>query len=98
MTVTVYGASDDLIEIEGDIREEFQWYGGEPAILGFSDGTLLSIQWGRTWRIDRIARGYNTKISVERADEDDDDKYTDRATIDADIKWVVFGTEYREQK
>ena len=25
-TITITGASDDLIEIGGDIREEFNWY------------------------------------------------------------------------
>jgi len=37
----VYGASDDLIEIKGDIREEFSRYDSEGDYLAFSDGTVL---------------------------------------------------------
>lgn len=36
----IYGYSDDLIEVEGDIEEEFNVNEGA-AFIGFSDGTLL---------------------------------------------------------
>lgn len=30
MKITIYGASDDLIEFEGDIYDEFNWYDTDP--------------------------------------------------------------------
>lgn len=96
MTVTVYGSSDDLIEIEGDIREEFYAPTEGPAMLGFSDGTLLSIEYNSdgVWKITRRDRGHSTKLSIDYAEGPDTDNYSDRATIDADIKWVVMGTNW----
>jgi len=96
MTVSVYGASDDLIEVDGDIREEFGWYPSDddkPALLAFSDGTVLRIVFGEAgiWRITPAARGTAT-LTVEQAAEDDDSG-TDKATLDGDVRWVVLGTD-----
>ncbi len=52
--VIVYGASDDLIEVEGAIREEFTANrDGEANLLAFSDGTLLEVTYtdAGIWRI-----------------------------------------------
>ncbi len=44
MGTEVFGHSDDLIELEGDLSEEF--IGGEkPCLLIFSDGTVLTIKY-----------------------------------------------------
>lgn len=41
MSLTIYGASDDLIEVEGSIREEFQCYSGNGEItIASSDGAM----------------------------------------------------------
>jgi hypothetical protein len=57
--IEIYGSSDDLVEIEGGIDEEFPADGAGPHYLAFSDGTLLSIDYGREgiWRINRLATG-----------------------------------------
>jgi len=48
MTTTVYGASDDLIEVAGDIYEEFNPAAGhddgESDLLTFSNGVVLGIR------------------------------------------------------
>ena len=51
MRLTIYGASADLIEVDGDYREEFNHYdscddNAKPAYLAFADGTVLSITYG----------------------------------------------------
>lgn len=59
----IYGASDDLIELEGQITEEFNHcdnYGEHVmAILAFSDGTLLEVDYDKDgiWRIKTLAQG-----------------------------------------
>lgn len=94
--ITIYGASDDLIEIEGAIGEEFNHSTENPAYLGFSDGTLLSVTYGAgnfaMWRITPIRYGTAKYSKVEATDEDKD--YSDRVTLDGDIKWVVCGDSY----
>lgn len=95
MTITITGASDDLIEIDGDIREEFPYTehsttpgGGD--LLAFSDGTVLRIKFdiNGVWRITPVARGTGN-LRIEQAAEDDADDRTDAATVDA--AWVVHG-------
>ena len=92
--VTVYGASDDLIEIEGDIREEFYADSELPSWLAFSDGTVLRIQYmdDGIWRINRDRSGAAAYSKVE-AGSADDDNYSDRVTLAGKIEWVVRGTD-----
>lgn len=51
MATKVYGASDDLIEFDGDLRGEVGCYGTDEkehgVLVVFSDGTLLDIQYGK---------------------------------------------------
>ena len=91
-TVTIYGASDDLIEIEGDIREEISPEGDEPTKLAFSDGTVLSILYDSDgcWRVHRVMQGTATLNKTE-AEGPDTKNYSDRVTLIGDIKWVVAG-------
>lgn len=97
MFLTVFGASDDLIEVEGDIREEFNALSDDRAnYLAFSDGTLLSIDYTRAgiWRIAPIALGTAEVTITQAVDDGDDDKYSDVASISGDIKWVARAGEY----
>jgi hypothetical protein len=97
MPITVYGASDDLIEVEGDISEEFNYTGinsrpedDEGDLLAFSDGTVLRIKFDHVrggWRITPVVRGASNPV-IEQAAEDEEDA-TDKATLDA--AWVVHG-------
>lgn len=81
-SVSVRGASDDLIEVEGDLREEFNFYSSEEKYSGwlaFSDGTLASIAYDGFWRMHVFFEGKDTKITLERADG-------------SPIKWVTFAS------
>lgn len=92
-TVTVYGASDDLIEVEGDLKEEFSGYEGTH-YLAFSDGTLLSVKYddGGLWRINRLVQGSAACVKVEATDPEDD--YSDKVTLTGALAWVVCGKEH----
>lgn len=88
--VTVYGASDDLIEVEGDLSEEFGCYDLDEGFLAFGDGTLLSVKYDGFWRFHVIRKGDGTVTKVEATDEDTD--YSDKVTIEWDgPKFVLFG-------
>jgi hypothetical protein len=94
-TIKIYGASDDLIEIDGDIREEFNHYNeDDPFYLAFSDGTALSINYNNDgfWRINRLAIGSAEYSKHEGMYEDGD--YSDIVTLKGDIKWAVGGKNF----
>lgn len=93
MSITVYGASDDTICIDGDISEEFPWTApgyGQPTgdLLAFSDGTILRIRFddAGVWRITPVVEGAG-RLVIGQATED---QYTDRAHLDG-ATWVVHG-------
>ena len=100
MSITVYGASDDLIEVEGDLSEEWSplsdGASDDGGLLAFSDGTVLRVAYtdDGVWRVTPLSRGSATMTKTEAVDADDDN-YSDRVTLDGDIRWVVFGSEYK---
>lgn len=98
--LTIYGASDDLIEIEGDIDEEFNYdarFPGDEDVkqyLAFSDGTLLTSRYDDDgiWRFGLLATGRANFSKVEGADND----HSDRVTLDlpdGEFTWVVYGSQ-----
>jgi hypothetical protein len=95
MSVTVYGASDDLIEVVGDIREEFPWHAADgTAFLGFSNGVVLRVAFSISgvWRIVPVAG--TDLVQVTQCPEGDEDNYSDRATVSGDVAWVVCGSSW----
>ena len=95
MSIEVYGSSDDLVEIEGDIREEFSLLGDEGGYLAFSNGVVLSVEYGHggVWRIAPMSAP-DDRVSIVQAPADDDDNYSDRATVRGDVFWVVYGSYF----
>jgi hypothetical protein len=93
--IKVNAASDDQIEISGDIDEAFYANGDDKQnILVFSDGTILSITYTveGMWRINRLVKGV-AGYSKEEAD-DEETNYSDKVILEGHIDWVVFGSEY----
>ena len=92
MKVEIYGWSDDLIEVEGAIREEFDGMDDEH-FIAFSDGTVLAIEYTNAgiWRINRVEAGTATYSKVEGTDAEDN--YSDRVTLEGDLRWAVCGAE-----
>lgn len=90
-TVTVYGASDDLIEIEGDLNEEFNPDSDDQGTwLIFGDGTVLDIRYDDfgVWRITRPHSGTAEMVKDEDPGNDED-RYSDRVTLTGDLRWVI---------
>lgn len=59
----VYGHSDDLIEIDGDVREEFYANYGEPTFLSIGN-TELSVEYTNDgeWRIHVVDQGAHDTV------------------------------------
>ena len=104
--VTIYGASDDLIEVDGSIYEEFSALHGRVdddgtgGLLAFSDGTVLDVVYDHNgvWRINRLAAGTADYSKVEAPPEEEDGNYSDRVTLTGAIHWCVYGSEMAKAK
>ena len=98
--IKINGASDDLIEVEGDVTEEisFKDNGEGGDLLAFSNGTVLRIDYANpdyanpgVWRITPVIHGVG-RFVLTQCPEGDDNNYSDIAEIhDANITWVVHG-------
>ena len=95
--IKIYGASDDLIEIEGDIREELTYNeNAENNYLAFSDGTVVSIFYDNdgVWRITPTIIGRAKYQKTFEAVSGDDERYSDEVVLEGeDIQWVIHGEE-----
>ncbi len=96
--IKVYGHSDDCIEVEGDIEDEFNYNYSEDdptaKFLSFSDGTVIKVTYGldgADWQLSIFAK--NPESSVTHTPPIGN-SYTDVVGIDADIKWVVIGDQF----
>jgi hypothetical protein len=95
--IEVYGSSDDLIEVEGEICDEFPYDSSgcdTGDLLAFSDGTVLRIQMLNVWRITLVHPSQlGNDVSIVQCPENDEVNYSDRAVISGpgEIQWVVRG-------
>jgi len=100
MSTQIYGASDDLIEIQGDLSEEFS--GGEkPCLLIFSDGTVLTIKYGKehlaVWAITLVTQG-KLFSKISHCTDEDAERYSDTAHLQDGLEWVYFVREWKYAK
>jgi hypothetical protein len=87
--VEVYGASDDLIEVDGaGISEEYGVYGHRNNRLTFDDGTVLNVDYDDDgcWNITRVKEG--AAAFVHTPHDKDVTTYTDRVVLTGAITKV----------
>jgi hypothetical protein len=94
----VYGASDDLIEFEGDVTGETgATWRSTGTLLMFSDGTLLEAYYGKgelaIWSIQVLAQGSLLKGVIPCMDEDAE-IYSDIAEFNDGLKWAYSADEW----
>jgi hypothetical protein len=93
----LYGASDDCIELEGNINEEFyastNAADDEGDLLTFSCGLVARILFTRegVWRINVLRADLDVEYTLTPCPADDEDNYTDRLEIHSLVRWAVFG-------
>lgn len=101
----VYGTSDDLIEVDGEIGGEVGCYGTDDAehgvLLMFSDATVLEVKYGKNdeaiWEVKVLKKG-ELFVGIDQCDNDDADPYSDVATFKAGLKWAYAATEWEKVK
>lgn len=109
--IRIYGASDDLVEVEGDISEEFTYTGdfcrfNGDDLLAFSDGTVIGVRYDAQgiWRLSVVCSGTARVVhQVCTADGFEDDEYSDvihlfDEELDRSISWVLHGTSLATRK
>ncbi len=96
----IYGASDDLLEINGKYSEELNPPMDEPFCVAVSDGTLLEVEYDGEWKFRAKKKGRCFKEIVQSVGDDGKharyEKYTpysDLVIFEGDITHVVLGTQ-----
>lgn len=100
MTTKVYGASDDLIEFDGDVSGEVGCYGTDDrergVLLMFSDATVLEAKYGKNgegiWEMKLVRKGELFERIDQCADEDAD-PHSDVAHFRAGLTWCYAARE-----
>lgn len=102
MSTRIYGASDDLIEFDGDVRGEVGCYGtdddGHPGVLLVcSDGTLLTVKYGSPlgaiWTVAAV-HGGSLLDGIDRCLNEDEKLYSDVARFRDGLKWVFAAKKW----
>lgn len=92
MATEIYGASDDLIEIEGDITAEHNHYNtteDQPAAIFFSDGTVLGMHYSDDgiWKIDVKEKGALFD-HIEPCTDADAEPHSDKVFFKSGLAWA----------
>lgn len=102
MKTKIYGASDDLIEISGEIEDEHGCFDHKkPISITASDGTKATIFYDGDWKINVSFAGskYLQKIDSvgdegkHVGEEKDCTPYSDILIFDKGIEWVKIGAK-----
>lgn len=105
MTTEVYGASDDLIEIDGDLSAEISAWGTDEKDHGVliicSDGTLLDVKYGKNekgiWGVKLVKRG-SLFDRIDQCTDEDANRYSDTAHFRDGLKWAYAAKEWEEAR
>lgn len=96
----IYGASDDLIEFDGDLHGEVGCYGTDDADKGvlvmLSDGTVLEVKYCKrvsgVWAIDVLRKG-ELFDRFEPCADSESKPYSDQVFMKPGLKWGYSATE-----
>lgn len=103
MATRIYGSSDDLIEVEGDVRGESNVYnsGDDPVLIVCSDGTVLECRYGKAglaiWGFYVVKSGSLFQRVVECTREEED-PYSDVVYFRDGLSFVYVATEWERVK
>ncbi len=83
--VEIYGHSDDCIELEGTIADEFSAW-NKWQYLHFADGTIVKVGYDKVpdkgWHIEVVRE--HAKVTVGKPTHQDGEHYTDRLSLDGE--------------
>jgi len=90
----ITGYSDDNVEVDGAIREEYGAYdrgADKPVLVAVSDGTLLRVWYDNDglWRISVVANGTARLTKTEGSITED--RFDEVLLEGSEFLWVSFG-------
>jgi len=96
----IYGASDDLVEFEGDFSGEVGSYGTDDREKGVlvivSDGTVLEVKYGKNddaiWEVKLLKKG-NLFDRIDLCVDSDARPHSDVAYFNEGVKWAYAAKE-----
>lgn len=102
MVTRIYGSSDDLVEIEGDIRDEIGCCGTDDkergVLLVANDGTALEVKYGKggmaIWGITLLRQGPLFE-RIEPCTDEDSELYSDVAYFRDGLKSLFAACSWR---
>jgi len=105
MKTKIYGASDDLIEIEGAVSDEIGCYDHKrPIKFECSDGTKASIFYDGDWKIHVFFAGSKYLYKIDSVGDDGEHtsdakgctSYSDVLILEEGIEWIkIKGKTYK---
>ena len=95
----VYGASDDLIEFEGDFSGEVNHVSDGPCLLVLSDGTVAKIKYDDSgiWKISVLRKG-EFYHSLEICEDSEAKIYSDVLHLSKAPKWAYASSDFEHVK
>lgn len=101
----IFGASDDLIEFEGDVDGESGAYSGdeenENALIVCSDGTVLVAKYGKgrlgIWAFTVMTAGA-LFAGISTCSDEDADPHSDVVSFQPGLKWAFVATAWERVK
>ncbi len=105
MATRIFGASDDLIELEGDVKGEVSAFGTDDADHGVlvvcSDGTVTEVKYGKNgkaiWEIKVLEKG-QLFDRIEPGTDEDADPYSDQVFLREGLKWAYVAKDWERVK
>ena len=107
MKTKIYGASDDLIEIEGEVSDEIGCYYATNKKITCSDGTVAKITYDGNWNItiketgklfDKIVLGNPAEEPHTDEDAKECSPYSDVLILKEGIEWVkIAGKTFKAE-
>jgi len=102
VTTKVYGTSDDLIEMEGEIlHDEIDCFGTDErskgVLLVFSDGTLLEVKYGKNndaiWEV-KLHKAGTKFLRIDLCTDSEAKPYSDIAHFEDGIEWAYWTDDW----
>lgn len=88
--IKIYGASDDLIEVEGPgtLQDE----GNGPGYVELSTGDVFFVDYedAGVWNVQHVVKSGEVDVEILRKEEEDDGGYTGHAIVGGAIEWFDF--------
>jgi hypothetical protein len=105
VSTRIYGASDDLIEFDGDVYGEVGHFGTDEREKGdlimCSDGSILEVKYGKAdlgiWGLVLIQAG-SLFDRIEPCSDENAKVHSDIAHFKDGLKWAYVATEWERVK